>query len=166
MKSFSLARIREVFPNFNKRPITEIQFWKVCKRFKIVVRSIPLGTIEGYHERKRGRNYIIINSKLKGEKWLHTAFHELCHYLFDAPDHGDYVFYRTIDGCGSLRQEVDEPDEIKRRRRQREKFADAFGLACLIPYTEAIQLTKEEHSDSQNLSLYAARIEAISEFKF
>lgn len=166
MKNFSITRIRQIFPNFNRTPVTEIQFWKICKRFKIVVRSIPLGLVDGYHERKKGRNYIIINSKLKGDKWLHTALHELCHYLFDAPDHGDYVFYRTPDGCGKLEPDPLEPEEKKRRRKQREKFADAFGLACMIPYSEAVQLTREDHGDSPNLSLYAARIEAISEFKF
>lgn len=166
MKHFSLKRIREVFPNFNKTPVTEIQFWKACKRCRIKVQSIPLPSIDGYHERKRGRNYIIINERLRGEKWLHTALHEFCHYLFDAPDHGDYIFHRTPDGCGLWLPDPHEPEERKRRRLQREKFADAFGLACLIPKPEAILLSKEDQSESPNLWMYAARIEALSEFKF
>lgn len=166
MKNFSLTRIREVFPEFNSRPITEAEFWRACKKFKIIVKEMPL-LVDGYHERKNGRYYIIINKKLNGVKWLHTAFHEFCHFLFDVPEtRENYVFYRSMTGSVARENGSSDAEEIKRRRRQREKFADAFGLACLIPKGDLIQLTLEDHSDSADLWLYAARIEALSEFKF
>jgi Zn-dependent peptidase ImmA (M78 family) len=129
MKQLSLKRIREVFPRFNRSPVTEEDFWRTCKRLGIIVKSMPL-MVDGYHERKRGRYYIIVNNRLDGDRWLHTALHEFCHYLFDAPTHNkNYVFYRGKDG------EIDE----------RERFADAFALVAMLPWPEVERLSREEY---------------------
>lgn len=167
MKEFSLAKIREVFPNFNKTPITEVQFLKVCnkKDAKVHIRTMPL-SIDGYHIRRHGVNFIIINNKLSGDKWLHTGLHEYCHYLFDAPDHGDYVFYRRGDGCGDLESDKYLPEEIRRRKKLREKFADAVSLAGMVPWCDIERLSREDQSESKRLWLYAARIEAHADFNF
>lgn len=151
MKHFSLKRIREIIPKFNIEPIPEEEFWRVCKRFKIIVKELPL-TVDGYHERKRERNYIILNRRLSGEKWLHTAFHELCHFLFDAPKTSEnYVFFR---GHGA------EKDV-------RERFADAFALACILPLPELKRLSCEDLSDNpERLDIFRDRIVAFTDFHF
>lgn len=155
MKHFSLKRIRDVFPKFNVEPVLEDEFWLACKRFKIIVKSLPL-TVDGYHEKKRGRNYILINSELTGIKWLHTALHELCHFLFDAPSVSkNHVFFRY---GYSERAEQRDP---------REEFADAFALACILPLPELKRLANEDLSDNPEvLQLCGDRIAAMAEFKF
>lgn len=167
MKTFSLARIREVFPNFNETPVTEAQLRKVCrkKEARVHILTMPL-LVDGYHVRKHGRNYIIINKKLTGDKWLHTALHEYCHFLFDAPDHGDYVFFRRGDGCGDIESDRYLPEEVRRRKKLREKFADAFALAAMVPWPDVERLSREDHSENKRLWLYAARIEAHADFNF
>lgn len=125
----TLTKIREVFPHFNERPVTEEDFWRACKRLKIVVRQIPL-TVNGYYNRRRGRDYIIINSNLAGLPWLFTALHEFTHYLFDSPDESDnFALYSGL--C------LDKEDF-------REKRADAFAMIGLLPFPDLLQLHKED----------------------
>jgi Zn-dependent peptidase ImmA (M78 family) len=136
MKQLTLSRLNEILPGFNKRIHTEEDFWRICKRFKIIVKQMPL-LVDGYHERRRGRYYILINSNLRGIKWLHTAFHELCHFLLDAPGHSDnYVLYRKSAG------DKDDP---------RERFADAFATICIMPWPELKRLSNEDISDHYTL---------------
>ncbi|MBX3266384.1 MAG: ImmA/IrrE family metallo-endopeptidase [Acidobacteria bacterium] len=145
MKHFSLSRIREVFPEFNKRPITENDFWRACKRFRIIVKQLPL-SVDGYCERRRGRYYILINSRLTGYKWLHTALHEFCHFLFDAPDQNEnYVFYRRPYDRDSIR------DGMKRTVEARERFADAFALIAMLPMPELERLAHEDLTENHEL---------------
>ncbi len=133
MKNLSLARIKAVFPHFNERPITEDDFWRAAKREKIIVREIPLA-VDGYYQPKRGRHYILINSELTGVKWLHTALHEFCHYLFDVPGVPEnHVMYRRP--CG----DASDP---------REMFADAFALVGLLPFPDLVRLQGEDLSDN------------------
>jgi Zn-dependent peptidase ImmA (M78 family) len=118
-----LPRIREAFPHFNERAVTEEDFWRAAKREKIIVRSMPL-VVDGYYQRKNGRHFILINRNLTGVAWLFAALHEFCHYLFHEPCGGDnYVLYRN----GRPHQD------------SRERQADAFALIALIPATELKQ---------------------------
>lgn len=151
MKHFSLKRIRDIFPQFNERPIGEADFWRVCKSSKIIVKELPL-QVDGYHKRYRGRDYILLNRTLTGRKWLHTALHELCHFLFDAPTESDnYASYRRTNG--------DPADP-------RERFADAFALVCMIPFADLERLSREDLSDDPAmLSLCADRIKVLADFK-
>jgi Zn-dependent peptidase ImmA (M78 family) len=166
MKHFSLKKIHEVFPRFNERPISEAEFWRACKRFRIVVKQMPL-IVDGYHERKAGRYYIIINEQLRGLKWMHTALHEFCHFLFDAPDHSEnYVFYRKG------RKPAEEPDagltaEQRRRKQSRERFADAFATVALLPWPELERLSKEEYvqDNPQLLRLCMDRMGVYNDFQ-
>jgi Zn-dependent peptidase ImmA (M78 family) len=161
MKHFTLTRIRQAFPKFNLKEITEADFWRACKKFRIIVRQMPLD-VDGYHERKRGRYYILINSRLQGKKWLHTALHEFCHYLFDAPDAGaNFVLYRRRQkydehGCPVRRQEDDDP---------RERFADAFATVGFMPLNELIRFANEDISeDPELLKLCRARIGVLDDY--
>lgn len=129
--NLALIRIREIFPHFNERPITEADFWRVAKKYKIIVRPLPL-SVEGYYQRKKGRDYILINDKLTGLRWLHIALHELCHFIFDAPCETDgYTLFRGSK-AGSDR---------------REQFADAFALIALLPFPDLVRLAHEDLTD-------------------
>jgi Zn-dependent peptidase ImmA (M78 family) len=125
--NLSLVKIRAIFPYFNERPLTAEDFWRAVKKHKITVREMPL-LVDGYYTCRRGRHIILINSKLTGMRWLHTAFHELHHFLFDVPGENDgYTFYRR----GAL---ID----------RRECKADAFALMCILPWPELTKITEEE----------------------
>lgn len=115
-----LSRIKEIFPHFNERAITEVEFWRAAKKEKVIVRSVPL-MVDGYYQRYHGRHYILINEKLNGLTWLFTALHEFCHYLFHEPcDIDNYVLYR---------RGARVPDG-------RERQADAFAMIALFPINE------------------------------
>jgi Zn-dependent peptidase ImmA (M78 family) len=146
---FSLTKIRQLFPNFNERAISEHEFWRAAKKEKIIVRSMPLH-VDGYYQQKNGKHYILINSGLQGPKWLHTALHEFCHYLFDAPGANSQALYRKQ--CG----DAEDP---------RERFADAFALICILPFSELLELQKEDLSDNPALGmLVRGRFGALSDF--
>lgn len=126
--NLSLARIRSLFPNFNERRLTAEDFWRVVDSDpKLRAKTMPL-MVDGYYTTKKGKHYILINNKLSGLLWLHTAFHELHHYLFDVPSEKDnYAFYRN--------------GEYEDRREYR---ADAFALCCILPWPELLELTSED----------------------
>ncbi len=149
--NLTLDRIFEIFPYFNDRPITENDFWRACKREKVIVKEMPL-MVNGYYQFKRGRHYILLNNRLSGLTWLHTAFHEFCHYLFDAPMPGEeQTLYRRP--CGDR----DDP---------RDMFADAFALICLLPFPELVRLAMEEDlsSNEQMLNLAMSRVEVRAKY--
>lgn len=123
----SLVKIRSIFPHFNERPVTIEDFWRVVTKHKIIVKEFPL-IVDGYYTHRRGRHIILINSKLSGVRWLHTALHELHHYLFDVPGENEgYTFYRR----GAI---VD----------RRECKADAFALMCILPWPRLLEMTEDD----------------------
>lgn len=150
--NFTLAAIKEVFPHFNRIAITEEDFWRVCKRRKIIVKEMPL-LINGYYERRKGRDYILLNTDLSSVQWLHTALHELCHYLLDTPGEGQpIVLYRQP--CGNLTD-------------PREQFADAFALAGLLPFPDLERLAHEDISDNPwLLNIVQDRIAVLAHYRF
>ncbi len=145
MKHLTLKRIREVFPHFNERPVTEADFWRACKQNKVYVLELPL-QIDGYYEIKRGKHFILLNNRLRGVKWLHTALHEFSHYLFDVPaENGHGAFFKGRAGDG------DDP---------REKLAEAFALTCLMPFPDLVRIAHEgvAADDPWLLNLAGARV--------
>lgn len=124
----SLIKIRSLFPHFNERALTAEDFWRVVESDKkLTARSIPL-PVDGYYTRRRDKHFILINSRLTGLKWLHTAFHELHHYLFDVPGENDnYTFYR-------------KGEQVDRR----EYKADAFALMAIMPWPDLMNVTADE----------------------
>ncbi len=125
--NLSLIKIQAVFPDFNIRPITTEDFWRVVRREKIVVRQMPL-MVDGYYTIRRNKHYILINSKLTGVRWLHTALHELHHFLFDVPGPKDgRAFYRN-------------GEYIDRR----EYRADAFALIGVLPWPDLLSIRPDD----------------------
>ena len=140
--NITLSRIQEVFPHFNERAVTEKDFWRACKKEKVIVHQLPLEA-NGYYEVRRGRHYILINSRLNDVKWLHTALHEFCHYLFDAPcDAGSTALFS--------RNRLQEDS--------REMLADAFALVCLLPFPDLIELAHGQIDDPWLLNIAGARV--------
>jgi Zn-dependent peptidase ImmA (M78 family) len=129
--NLSLVKIKTVFPYFNERPITVEEFWKAAKKAGVIVRQMPL-RVDGYYTTRRGRHFILINSKLTGLDWLMVALHEFYHFLFDVPgEETGYAFYRNG-------QYVD----------RREYKADAFAVIGLLPWPEIMKMSAEDVSPS------------------
>jgi Zn-dependent peptidase ImmA (M78 family) len=81
----SLAKLKTRLPVWwNKRPATEQDFYNICRRERITVREIPL-RVPGYYMIFMNRRFIIINSRLRGIRWLHVAIHELGHHFLHLP---------------------------------------------------------------------------------
>lgn len=147
--TFTLARIKQIFPTFNELAVSEFDFWRAAKKERVVVKTVAL-IVDGYYQRKSGKHYILVSSYLKPTKWLHTALHEFCHYLFDAPGPQDQVLYRRK--CG-------DPND------PRERLADAFALVAMLPFPELLEMQKQDLSDSPWLAeLVRDRITVLTDF--
>lgn len=147
----SYERICQVLKGFNVKPLSDKDFWRVVKRERIVVKEIPL-IVDGYYQKKRGRHYIIINSRLRGTKWLHTAFHELMHFYLDVPfANEEATLYRRS------KKKTKKP-------LRREETADAFALMAILPFPELEKLSAEDLEDQTALaSLVVARLQVLAD---
>ena len=75
---FLTDKITRLGIDWNERPLDEADFYKLCKRFKIVVQEMPL-TTDGFYYRVMGRDYIAVDSRLNPPQKLLVLFHELGH---------------------------------------------------------------------------------------
>lgn len=108
-------KIQRLRFSWNKRPLDEADFHKLCKRFRVNVTEMPLQT-SGFYYCMKGRHFIALDSRLRGHKKLFVMFHELAHFLMHTPDSGVTAnFY----GVG--------------QKTRKETEADAFALCALIP---------------------------------
>ena len=112
---FLIEKISHLRIGWNERPLTEADFYLLCKRFKIDVTEMPL-TTGGFYYRVMGKDFIAVDSKLPAAKKLLVLFHELGHFLFHTPESGATA---NFHGVG--------------RRSRQEREADLFALCALIP---------------------------------
>lgn len=112
---FLTEKIQHLKIGWNEREMTESDFYRLCRRFKIKVVEMPLRT-GGFYYRVMGRDFIAVDSHLPGEKKLLVLFHELGHFLFHTPESGATA---NFHGVG--------------RRTRVEREADVFALCALIP---------------------------------
>jgi len=112
---FLTEKIAKLKIDWNTRPLTEIDFYRLCKRFKISVQEMPL-TVGGFYYRAMGRDFIAVDSRLDKVKKLAVLFHELGHFLFHTPESGATA---NFHGVG--------------RRTRLEREADFFSLCAIIP---------------------------------
>lgn len=70
---------------WNKRPLTEDDVRRICRREKIKVVEYPLSGTLGCFFRCGGRNYIAVDSRLRGVQRLYVMLHELGHYFLHVP---------------------------------------------------------------------------------
>jgi Zn-dependent peptidase ImmA (M78 family) len=145
----SYAKIIKIFPEFNVRPLLAEDFWRVAQTKKIVVKELPL-LIDGYYQKKRGKHFILINSRLSGVKWLHTAFHELFHYFLDVPPTA-----REITLFRSRTQVLTKREEI----------ADALALMAVLPFQNLKKISSYDLEDNTELAaLVRDRITVVAHF--
>lgn len=126
---FLLTKLQSLKIGWNEVPLSELDFHRLCRRFKIRVVEMPL-TVDGFYYRAKGIDSIAISSTLKGAKRLAVMFHELGHFLFHAPDHGATA---NFHGVG--------------RPTRKECEADVFALCALIPRDLLLEKTIDELID-------------------
>ena len=112
---FSLDKFAKLKIGWNQRPLTEADFYRLCRRYKITVEELPL-RVGGFYYCVMGRHFIAIDSKLPERRKLFVMFHELAHYLMHAPNHNETASYHGVG-----------------RPTRKEREADMFALIALIP---------------------------------
>lgn len=108
---------------WNERPLTEADFHRLCRRFKVSVQEMPL-RVSGFYYRLLGRDFIAIDSRLTGNKRLTVMFHELAHFLFHTPESGATANFHRVG-----------------QKTRQETEADAFALCSIIPLSFLTDLT-------------------------
>jgi Zn-dependent peptidase ImmA (M78 family) len=114
MQSY-LEKIQKLRIGWNKRPLGEDDFYRLCRRFKVTVVEMPLRT-NGFYYCVRGRHFIAVDSKLSHIKKLLVMFHEFAHFIMHSPDTNTTA---SFHGLG--------------QKTRKEREADAFALCALIP---------------------------------
>jgi Zn-dependent peptidase ImmA (M78 family) len=100
---------------WNKRPLTEEDFFRICRRERIAVQEMPL-SVRGFYGVCKARRFIALDSKMRGVARLFTAYHELGHHFLHAPKATMQVNYFHL------------------REEPRVKLeADAFAAVALLP---------------------------------
>lgn len=127
-------KIRRLRFSWNRRPLGEADFHRLCKRFRVTVTEMPLQT-NGFYYCMRGKHFIAIDSKLCGREKLFVMFHELAHFLMHTPDAGVTA---NFHGVG--------------KKTRKEAEADAFAHCALIPKSWIEQRTLDEISDDQGIA--------------
>lgn len=69
---------------WNTRSLTIEDFYLICRRERIKIVEMPL-LVPGFYMVCKGKRFICIDSRLRGVRWLHVAFHELAHHFLHAP---------------------------------------------------------------------------------
>lgn len=111
----SLDKFSALNCRWNRKPLTEDDFFRLCHKHKITVLEMPL-RVGGFYYCMLGRHYIAVNSRLRSTAKLFVMFHEFAHYLLHAPDAGVTA---SFHGVG--------------RKTRKELEADAFATCALIP---------------------------------
>ena len=141
-----LARkISQLKIGWNERPLSEVDFYRLCKRFDVRVIEAPLHT-RGFYFRMMGRDIIAVDCRLSGTARLAVLFHELGHFLFHMPESGSAARFHNVG-----------------RRTRQEIEADVFALCALIPKT----LIESRSIDDGNIpaEMIAARYEIYRQFR-
>ena len=112
---FSLEKFSDLGIGWNDRPLTEADFHKLCRRFRITVEEIPL-RVSGFYYCVMGRHFIAIDSKLPQSRKLFVMFHEFAHFLMHAPNSNETASYHGVG-----------------RPTRKEREADMFALVAMIP---------------------------------
>lgn len=129
-----VEKIRRLRFSWNNKQLTEADFYRLCRRFRIDVQELPLRT-NGFYYCLKGRHFIAIDSRLTGHKKLFVMFHELAHFLMHAPDSGVTA---NFHGVG--------------KRTRKEAEADAFALCALLPKSLISRRTTQEICDDEGVS--------------
>ncbi|MEJ7623225.1 MAG: ImmA/IrrE family metallo-endopeptidase [Pyrinomonadaceae bacterium] len=108
-------KIKKLKIGWNETPLTESDFYRLCRRQRIGITEMPL-RVGGFYYRVIGRDFIAIDSRLSGYQKLAVMFHELGHFLFHVPESGVTANFHRVG-----------------HETRPEREADVFALCSLIP---------------------------------
>ena len=134
--------------DWNVRPLTESDFHKLCRRFKVTVQELPL-RVGGFYYCLMGRHFIAVDGGLSPQKKLFVMFHEFGHFLLHVPDGTATASYHGVG-----------------RRTRNEIEADVFALCALIPrdWVESEDLAELAADAGLELSQVRERLEIFDRF--
>lgn len=112
-----IDKITRLEIDWNRRPLTEADFYRLCRKHKVTVEEIPL-RVSGFYYSVLGRHCIAIDSRLSRQKKLLVMFHEFAHFLLHATEGGATANYHGVG-----------------KRTRKELEADVFALCAVIPRT-------------------------------
>ncbi len=140
---FLLEKAASTCPDWNRKPLTEDDFQRLCRRHKVTVVEMPLRT-NGFYYCVKKRHFIAIDSKLPPSRKLFVMFHELGQFLLHSPDTNATA---NFHGVG--------------KRSRKESEADIFALCSLIPVTWITERNADELIDHEGLDarLVAERVD-------
>ena len=146
---FFLDKISQLGSEWNRKPLTQDDFYRLCKRHRVTIQEMPL-RVSGFYYCVLGRHYIAIDSRLRQHKKLFVMFHEFAHYLMHAPDTGVTA---NFHGVG-----------IKTRK---EAEADAFALCSMIPTPWIVNRTTQELLEDEGLpeEMIADRLKIYTQYR-
>jgi len=137
--NFLVEKISHLKIDWNRRVLTEDDFYRLCRRFKITVQEMPL-SVSGFYYCMKRRHFIAIDSKLPTQKKLFVMFHEFAHFLMHVPDTGVTANFHGIG-----------------KKTRKEIEADAFALCALIPRTWIETRSEQEMIEGEGISLEMLR---------
>ena len=146
--NFLVEKISRLKIDWNKRVLTEDDFHRLCRRFKITVQEMPL-SVSGFYYCMKRRHFIAIDSKLPVPKKLFVMFHEFAHFLMHVPDTGVTANFHGIG-----------------KKTRKEMEADAFALCALIPRAWMETRSDQEILEDEGVSLEMLRTRAEIFAKF
>lgn len=112
---FLLDKVAQLRSQWNKKPLSEDDFFRLCSRKKITVVEMPL-TTNGFYYCVKGQHFIAVDCRLEPYRKLLVMFHEFAHYLMHAPDTGVTASFHGIG-----------------KKTKNESEADLFALCALMP---------------------------------
>lgn len=141
----SLAKIASVIPDWNQRPLTETDFYRLAARFGVSVEELPL-RVNGFYYQAAGRHVIAVNNRLPYQKKLFVMFHELGHFLLHSPQHSTAVGWYSVG-----------------RRDKKEREADAFALCAIWPRALVLRIVPADLSidGDDAAAIFAARVRLL-----
>jgi Zn-dependent peptidase ImmA (M78 family) len=141
-------RFRTLIKNWNKKQLTEADFYRICKKQGVVVLENDTAVMKwkGLYMMIEGVPTIIINAKLKGLERLWAMFHELGHHILHSPS---TCFF----------------SESTVHKTQSE--ANAFAACALIPeqYVRQMYLWNLCDVDEFSAKLFQIRLEIFETYK-
>ncbi len=129
--------------SWNKRPLIEADFHRLCRKHKVTVTEMPLRKVSGFYYCAMGRHFIAIDSRLSPQKKLFVMFHEFGHFLLHSPSGSATANYHRV---GTRTR-----DEIE---------ADSFALCALMPlaWVESGRLSELAADAGYDAELIADRL--------
>ena len=112
---FLLDKISQLKFGWNEKQLTEQDFFKLCRKYKVKVVEMPL-QVDGFYYCVKGKHYIALDSKLRAVERLFTMFHEFAHFIYHVPDTNVTANFSRVG-----------------ERNFKEEEADLFALCALIP---------------------------------